>query len=64
MLLNLLAFTVIFTIFSFIIFGQVQNTLYSHADEELKLFKEKLTDNVNVGTDIRPQPGKEIKTLP
>lgn len=58
MLLNLLAFTVIFTIFSFIIFGQVQNTLYSHADEELKLFKERLTDNVNVGTDIRPQPGK------
>ncbi|MCM3388342.1 HAMP domain-containing histidine kinase [Ureibacillus chungkukjangi] len=58
MLLNLLAFTVIFTIFSFIIFGQVQNTLYSHADEELKLFKEKLTDDVNVGTDMRPQPGK------
>ena len=62
MLLNLLAFTVIFTIFGFIIFGQVQRTLYSHADEELKLFKERLTNNV--GTEMRPLPGKENQDLP
>ncbi len=61
MLLNLLAFTVIFTIFSFIIFGQVQNTLYSHADEELKSFKERLTDDVNVDgeAEFRNPPGNE-----
>ncbi|WP_235863358.1 sensor histidine kinase [Ureibacillus sinduriensis] len=60
MLLNLLAFTVIFAIFSFIIFGQVQRTLYSHADEELQLFKERLTDDLNglEGDEIRPMPGK------
>lgn len=48
MLLNLIAFTVIFTIFGFIIFGQVQRTLYSHADEELLLIKERFTDDVGV----------------
>lgn len=64
MLLNLLAFTVIFTIFSFIIFGQVQSTLYSQADKELESFKERLTDNVNVGEDHGPLPGKENQDFP
>lgn len=64
MLLNLLAFTVIFTIFSFIIFGQVQSTLFSQADKELELFKERLTDNVNVGAEMRPLPGKENQDFP
>ncbi len=58
MLLNLIAFTVIFTIFSFIIFGQVQRTLYSHTDEELLLFKEKLTDDFD-NFVFRPQTGME-----
>lgn len=57
MLLNLIAFTVIFTIFSFIIFGQVQRTLYSHTDEELLLFKERLTDNFT--SEFKLQPGME-----
>lgn len=35
MLLNLLAFTVIFTLFGIIIFNQVQTTLFSQTDEEL-----------------------------
>lgn len=58
MLLNLIAFTVIFTIFSIIIFGQVQRTLFSKADEELHLFKERLTDDVELqGEDsFRPVP--------
>ncbi|MDN4494343.1 sensor histidine kinase [Ureibacillus aquaedulcis] len=65
MLLNLLAFTVIFAIFGFIIFGQVQRTLYSHADEELQLFKERLTDAVNglEGDEVRPMPGKGNQDL-
>lgn len=62
MLLNLLAFTIIFTIFSFIIFGQVQNTLYSQADEELQLFKARLTDNV--AEEMRQLPGKENQEFP
>ena len=64
MLLNLLAFTIIFTIFSFIIFGQVQSTLYSQADKELELFKERFTDNVNVGTEMRPIPEKDNQDFP
>lgn len=42
MLFNLIAFTVIFTIFSIIIFGQVQRTLYKKTDKELLSFKEKV----------------------
>lgn len=40
MLLNLIAFTVIFTIFGIIVFDQVQRTLYSKVDEELMSYKE------------------------
>jgi two-component system, OmpR family, sensor histidine kinase CiaH len=44
MVLNFIAFTVIFSIFGVIIFGQVQSTLYSKTDEELQAVKEKMTD--------------------
>lgn len=44
MILNLLAFTVIFTIFGIIIFNQVQATLFSKTDEEIVNFKEMLTE--------------------
>ncbi|MDT8862075.1 HAMP domain-containing histidine kinase [Alkalihalobacillus sp. MEB130] len=40
MVLNLIAFTIIFTIFGLIVFSQVQNTLFSEADEDLLFFKE------------------------
>ena len=52
MIFNLIAFTVIFTIFSIIIFGQVQNTLFSKTDEELLSFQEMMTDNNPKG--LRP----------
>ena len=45
MIFNLIAFTVIFTIFSIIIIGQVQRTLFSKSDEELLSFKEMMTDH-------------------
>ncbi|WP_153732774.1 sensor histidine kinase [Sporosarcina obsidiansis] len=45
MIFNLIAFTVIFTIFSIIIFSQVQHTLFSKTDEELLSFKDMITDN-------------------
>jgi two-component system, OmpR family, sensor histidine kinase CiaH len=44
MILNLLAFTIIFTIFGIIIFSQVQTTLFSKTDEELLSFKERIDD--------------------
>lgn len=45
MVLNLLSFTVIFTIFGLIVFSQVQNTLFSKTDEELLMVKERITDH-------------------
>ncbi|RBW70135.1 sensor histidine kinase [Bacillus taeanensis] len=54
MLFNLIAFTVIFTIFGVIIFTQVQNTLFSKADEELLSFKEMIMDDEREFDD-RPQ---------
>ncbi|WP_235816566.1 sensor histidine kinase [Bacillus massilinigeriensis] len=45
MLYYLIAFTVIFTIFSIIIFTQVQRTLYSKADEELSDLKERILND-------------------
>lgn len=44
MVSNLIAFTVIFTIFGVLIFSQVQSTLFSKSDEELLSFKEKMTN--------------------
>lgn len=42
MVLNLIAFSVIFTIFGIIIFGQVQRTIFSDTDQELLGFKDKV----------------------
>ncbi|MCH1625969.1 sensor histidine kinase [Ferdinandcohnia quinoae] len=55
MLFNLIAFTVIFTIFSIIIFSQVQQTLFSKTDEELLSFKEMLVDNMLNDVNSPPQ---------
>lgn len=52
MILNLIAFTVIFTIFGVIIFGQVQSTLFTKTDEELEALKNRITD-----TDRNPMEG-------
>ena len=49
MLLNLIAFTIIFSIFDVIIFQQVQRTLFSKADQELLSFKEMMTDRALPG---------------
>lgn len=55
MILNLLAFTVIFTIFGVIIFSQVQSTLFKKTDEELTSFKEMLDSH-----HLDDIPNKEI----
>lgn len=55
MLFNLIAFTVIFAIFSIIIFSQVQRTLFSKTDEELLSFKEMMIDNTPDGL-MPPRP--------
>ncbi|WP_231584195.1 sensor histidine kinase [Domibacillus indicus] len=57
MLFNLMAFTVIFTIFSIIIFSEVQSTLFSKTDEELLLLKERMTDDTVTG--FKPAVRKE-----
>ncbi|WP_062109890.1 sensor histidine kinase [Bacillus niameyensis] len=44
MILNLIAFTLIFTIFDIIIFHQVQRTLFSKSDHELLAFKDMLIE--------------------
>lgn len=54
MVLNLISFTVIFTIFGFIVFSQVQITLFSKADEELSMFKERMDDNPPNNTRTPP----------
>ncbi|WP_248509734.1 cell wall metabolism sensor histidine kinase WalK [Sporosarcina sp. NCCP-2222] len=58
MLLNLVAFSVIFTIFDFIIFHEVQRTLFSKADRELESFQEMITDQTFPRIDL-PMRGKE-----
>lgn len=45
MVLNLIAFTVIFSIFGIIIFSQVQRTVFSDTDQELLGFREKMESN-------------------
>lgn len=49
MVLNLIAFTVIFSIFGVIIYSQVEHTLISKIDEELLAFKEKIKDGPQLG---------------
>jgi two-component system sensor histidine kinase CiaH len=60
MLLNLIAFTVIFSIFGIIIFSQVQSTLFSKTDEELLGFKEMMTDPIS--RELRHPPNEELDT--
>ncbi|MDQ0231844.1 sensor histidine kinase [Metabacillus malikii] len=61
MFINLLAFTIIFTIFSVIIFSQVQSTLYTKTDEELLSMKEKVLDeDEGFGEgNFKPTPGEQ-----
>jgi two-component system, OmpR family, sensor histidine kinase CiaH len=59
MILNLLAFTIIFAIFGIIIFSQVQSTLFSKTDEELLSFKDKIADHIS-GEMKSPMPNKGV----
>lgn len=60
MVLNLISFTIIFTIFGIIIFSQVQNTLFSKTDEELLGFKDKVL-NGNPLRETKPHhPGRKF----
>lgn len=45
MVYNLIAFTIIFGIFGIIIFSEVQRTLYSQADKELFMTKERMLES-------------------
>jgi two-component system, OmpR family, sensor histidine kinase CiaH len=58
MVLNLLSFTVIFTIFGLIIFGQVQNTLFTKTDEELRMIQERM-DNESPNDSRIPPPNEK-----
>ncbi|WP_226668801.1 sensor histidine kinase [Metabacillus litoralis] len=55
MILNMIAFTIIFTIFGVIIFGQVQRTLFSQTDEELVEFKNMIVDSPMKGEKLSPK---------
>lgn len=59
MILNLIAFSIIFTIFGFIIFHQVQNTLFSEIDEELMQAKEIAASGNFVDFRSPPNPEEE-----
>ncbi|MED3550517.1 HAMP domain-containing sensor histidine kinase [Cytobacillus praedii] len=63
MFFNLIAFTVIFTIFGIIIIGQVQRTLFSKSDEELLSFKEMMTEHPSRGFES-PLPDDKMDRLP
>ncbi|TWT01810.1 HAMP domain-containing histidine kinase [Planomicrobium sp. CPCC 101079] len=63
MVLNLLAFTVIFAIFGFIIFNQVQGTLFSKTDEEMLNFKEMIAEDP-LGEEGIPPKGEEQRDSP
>ncbi|MDY7224452.1 sensor histidine kinase [Halalkalibacterium halodurans] len=62
MFLNLIAFTVIFTIFGLIIFGQVQTTLISETDKELLAFQRMITDDNQ--REVSPPAYKEGRFAP
>jgi len=47
-LYNLLAFTIIFTIFGAIIFKQIEASLYNNVDKELANAKEGLPQNISI----------------
>lgn len=58
MIFNLIAFTIIFTIFGIIIFSQVQGTLFKKTDEELEMVQEKhMSDFSDRTNEDRPLDG-------
>ncbi|AYA78275.1 sensor histidine kinase [Bacillus sp. Y1] len=58
MIFNLIAFTIIFTIFGIIIFSQVQGTLFKKTDEELEMVQEKhMSDFSDRTIEDRPVDG-------
>ncbi len=58
MIFNLIAFTIIFTIFGIIIFSQVQGTLFKKTDEELLMVQEKhRSDFLDRTIEDRPVDG-------
>lgn len=60
MLLNFVAFTVIFAIFGVIIFSLVQSTLYTKVDEELLFFKQRMEEE----RDLDLPPGSSSERVP
>lgn len=64
MVLNLIAFSVIFTIFGFIIYGQVQTTLFTKTDEELTEFKSMILENQTLGMNSLKHENKLDRELP
>jgi two-component system, OmpR family, sensor histidine kinase CiaH len=64
MLFNLIAFTVIFTIFSIIIFSQVERTLFSKTDKELLSFKEMMVENNQNGLMLPREKDGPDQTSP
>ncbi|MGG0718507.1 ATP-binding protein [Robertmurraya massiliosenegalensis] len=69
MILNFIAFTIIFSIFGIIIFGQVQRTLFSQTDKELMNFKEMMNEQT-LGeirlprSNQNPPPSERIRNEP
>lgn len=60
MIFNLIAFTIIFTIFGIIIFSQVQGTLFKKTDEELLMVQEKHRSDFSDRTiEDRPVDGMD-----
>lgn len=60
MIFNLIAFTIIFTIFGIIIFSQVQGTLFKKTDEELFMVQEKHKSDFSDRTkEERPVDGMD-----
>ncbi len=60
MIFNLIAFTIIFTIFGIIIFSQVQGTLFKKTDEELEMVQEKhMSDFSDRTIEDRPVDGMD-----
>ena len=57
MMFNLIAFTIIFSIFGLVIYGQFSNSLYKSADEELLNSKNKLDFLENNNKEDMPNRG-------
>jgi two-component system sensor histidine kinase CiaH len=63
MFFNLIAFTIIFTIFGIIIFSQVQGTLFKKTDEELEMVQERHMGDFSDRT-IEDRPVDDIDRTP